>query len=130
MIEGRIIRIVDERTLVANIGIEQGVAVGQEFVVIQAIEEVIDPQTNESLGVWEMIKARVVAVHVQPRLTTLMPVPDEKQQTAVLSERMAWGPHGAPVGSEEVSLAIDRTSMSGRRRPDVIRIGDTIRSVR
>lgn len=130
MIEGRIVRIVDERTLLANIGTEHSVAVGQEFVVVQPTEEVVDPQTNESLGVCELVKARVVAVHVQPKLTTFMPVPDEKRQTAVLSERMAWGPHGAPIGSQEVSLSIDRTHMSGRRRPDVIRIGDTIRSVR
>ena len=130
MIEGRIVRIVDERTLIASIGVEQGVAVGQEFVVVQPTEEVVDPQTNEALGVWEMIKARVVAVHVQPKLTTFMPLPAEKGPTTVLSERMAWGTHGAPIGSQEVSLAIDRTSMSGRRRPDVIRVGDTIRSVR
>jgi len=130
MIEGRIVRIVDERTLIANIGSEKGVAVGQEFVVVQSVEPVVDPETNEELGVWEMIKARVVAVHVQPKLATFMPLPGQKAQTTVLSERMAWDSRGAPIGSQDVSLAVDRTQMSGRRHTDVIRNGDTIRSVR
>jgi len=131
MIEGRIVRIVDERTLIANIGADQGVSIGQHFVIVQPVEAVVDPQTNESLGVWEMIKARLVAMHVQPHLVTLMPLPsgERAQQTTVLSQRMAWDARGVPIGSEDVSLSVDHSQISGRRRAEAIRIGDTVRSV-
>ena len=129
MIEGRIVRIVDERTLIADIGTEQGVTVGQQFVVIQPMDAVVDPDTNETLGVWEMVKARLVAMHAQPRITTLVPLPSAESQPTVLSQRMAWDSHGAPIGSSEVTLAVDRSQMSGRRRAEVIKVGDPVRSV-
>ncbi|HDS73950.1 MAG TPA: hypothetical protein ENN56_00265 [Firmicutes bacterium] len=129
MIEGRIVRIIDERTLIANVGSVAGVSVGDEFVVIQSMDQVVDPETNEELGTWEMIKARLIAIHVQSRLTTLVPLPGEVSRQTVLSERLAWGSHGAPIGSQDVSLAVDRSQVSGRRRVDLIRVGDHIQSV-
>lgn len=129
MIEGRIVRIVDERTLVANVGAEQGVTVGSQFVVVQVVDPVSDPDTGEELGNLEMVKARLVAMHVQPKLTTLVPLPDEAGPSTVLSERMAWGSHGAPIGSQDVSLPVDRSQMSGRRRVEAIRVGDPVCSV-
>ena len=129
MIEGRIVRIIDERTLIANVGSVSGVSVGDEFVVVQTMEQVVDPETNEELGEWEMIKARLVAIHVQSRLTTLVPLPSEDSRQTVLSERLAWSSHGAPIGSQDVSLAVDRSQVSGRRRVDLIRVGERVKSV-
>lgn len=129
MAEGRIVHIVDERTLIANVGLDAGVAVGDEFVVVQIMEQIVDPETNEELGQWEMVKARLVAIHVQPRLTTLVPLPAESSRQTVLSERLAWGTHGAPIGSHDVNLAVDRSQVSGRRRVDLIRVGDPVKRI-
>lgn len=129
MTEGRIVRIIDERTLIATFGADVEVTVGTQFVVIQQVEPVADPETNEDLGIWEMVKARLVAAHVQPRLVTLVPVPSGEKRSTVLSERMAWDARGVPIGSEDVTLSIDRSEMSGRRRVEAIKIGDIVRSV-
>lgn len=129
MVIGRIVRIVDEYTLVADLGLEQGVSVGDEYVVVQPVEPVVDPETRAELGVWEMVKARLVVVHAQERLSTLMPLPERPAHATVLSERMAWNSQGAPIGSRDVALPVDRSQMAGRRRTDLIRVGDTVKSV-
>ena len=129
MIEGRIVRIVDEKTLVASIGLENGVSPGQEFVIVQAVDMILNPDTEEELGVWEMVKARVIAVHVQPHLTTFAPQGAPAAQSMLLSEQMTMNSYGVPVGSTQETLPVDRSQMSGTRRVEMIRIGDTIRSV-
>ena len=130
MVTGRIVRIIDEYTLVADIGLEHGVAVGDDYVVVQPVEPVTEPETGAELGVWEMVKARLVVVHAQEKISTLMPLPEQPAHATVLSERMAWNSQGAPIGSRDVALPVDRTQMAGRRRTDLIRVGDTIKSVR
>ncbi len=129
MIEGRVVRIVDDQMIVVNVGAGHGVKYGMEFVVVQPMEGITDPDTGDDLGTWEMVKARLIVMHVQPKLSTLVPLPSEKSQTTVLSQRLAWNSHGAPAGSQDVSLAVDRAQMSGRRRVEAIRVGDPVRSV-
>ena len=129
MIEARIVRIVDDRTIVINAGAEAGVSPGQEFVIIQPVDAVTDPATDEELGVWEMVKARVVATHVQPKMTTLSPVGSPATQGMLLSEQMTMSPLGVPIGSTDEPLAVDRSQMSGTRRKEMIRLGDVVRSV-
>ena len=129
MIEGKIVKIVDERTLVADVGTEQGVAVEQQFVVVQPVDMVVDPESGDELGTLELIKARLVAVHAQPRIATLAPLPGEQSQSTVLSQRMAWDSRGAPIGSSDVILSVDRSQISGRHRVEAIKIGDVVRSV-
>jgi hypothetical protein len=129
MIEGCIVRIVDERSIIANIGAEHGVTVGAEFVVIQSLDAVTDPESGDELGTLEAIKARVLAMHVQPKLTTFVPVGSEQIPQTVLSERLAWDSRGAPIGSTDESLPIDRSQMAGRRQIEAIRVGDVIRVV-
>ncbi len=132
MTEGKIIAIVDERTLIANIGRDDGVEPGEEYVIVQAMDMVEDPETGGELEVWEMVKSRVIAMHVQGKITTFSPISTAAaSQSTVLSERMTYSPSGTPIGSQgEQDLAIDRTQMLGRRRPENIRKGDVIRSVK
>ena len=132
MKEGRIIAIVDERTLIANIGRDDGVEPGEEYVIVQPMDMIEDPETGNDVEVWEMVKSRVIAMHVQRKITTFSPIATAAaSQSTILSERMTFSPSGSPIGSEgDQSLAVDRTQMIGRRRPENIRKGDVIRSVR
>jgi hypothetical protein len=129
MTEGTIVRIVDDRTLIAGIGMDDGVKPGQQFVVVQPVDIITDPESGVELGTWEMVKARVIAEHVQAKLTTLVPIGTGTINQTVLSEQMAWGPHGTPIGASEESLNVDRAQVSGRHRTETIRIGDVVRSV-
>ena len=129
MVEGRIVKIIDEKTIVANVGTQDGVTAGAEFVVVQVLDAVVDPESGAELGELEAIKARVIAIHAQPKLTTFVPLGSEQARQTVLSERLAWDSRGAPIGSADTTLPIDRSQMSGSRHVEAIRVGDVIRAV-
>lgn len=68
-ITGRIIRILDKRTVIINLGSLDGVTTSSVFSIMGEPEPVIDPQTNEELGKVTVVKARVKAVEVAERFT-------------------------------------------------------------
>lgn len=68
-IKGRIIRILDTRTVVINLGLENGVTDNSIFYILGEPESVIDPQTNEILGTVTVTKGRVRASQVFDKFT-------------------------------------------------------------
>lgn len=65
-------KINDEFTLVINRGSDHGVTKGDNFLVYYVEpEELIDPETGESLGNLEIIRGTGTAIHVQPKMTTI-----------------------------------------------------------
>lgn len=67
LIEGKVAKILNTRELVINRGSEHGIEAGMRFKVLEIIEEIFDPDTNENLGSISREKIRVKAVDVQPR---------------------------------------------------------------
>lgn len=57
---GRVVRIISERELVVNLGREDGIQVGDKLEVYEEGEPVIDPETQEDLGLLRRVKAVVV----------------------------------------------------------------------
>lgn len=76
---GKIIRILDKRTVIINLGKEHGVKSGAIFSIIGEAEEIIDPFTNESLGEVKVIKSRVKAVEVAEKFSIATTKWNEKQ---------------------------------------------------
>ena len=68
LIEGRVAKVLNRRELVINRGSENGVEEGMKFGVIEESEEVLDPETNSSIGTIRRVKIRVKVAHVQPQL--------------------------------------------------------------
>lgn len=69
---GLVVRKVDEYQLVINRGYSDGVEQGDLFMVYYVEpEELIDPETNESLGKLEVVRGTGKAVHVQEKITTI-----------------------------------------------------------
>lgn|GEM_PF-1887094 len=88
---GRVVKVLAGGRVVANIGLEAGVKPGDVFAVFELGEEIIDPETSESLGILEQVKGTLIAQHVQPKLTQLG-VPADPAPTTdnrVLSAQMA-----------------------------------------
>lgn len=130
-IEGKVTLIVDERTLVLNRGHKDGVRHGMAFAVVGPMDNVKDPDTDEDLGPWEGVKARLVAVHVQERVSVLAPAEtgralSEYDLHHTLSAEMVRVSM-ADVG--QTDLDIDRGQMSGMPRLGPIRRGDVVRQM-
>ena len=68
-IKGRIIRILDTKTLVINLGRENGIENNSFFYILGEPEPVSDPVTNEVLGTVNVTKAKVKASQVFDKFT-------------------------------------------------------------
>lgn len=66
-----VINILDNYTIVVNIGADDGVKNGQEFLVVGIGELLRDPNTGEPLEQLEIVRGRVQVTHVQKKITTL-----------------------------------------------------------
>ena len=64
-IKGKILRIIDEHTVVIDVGTEQGVRLGTRFVIYANAGELTDPDTKKKLGVLEIPKGEVTCKLVQ-----------------------------------------------------------------
>jgi hypothetical protein len=64
-------KIVDAYTIVINRGREHGVKEGAKFLIYGIGEEVVDPESNVSLGNLELVRGIGVVVHVQDKLSTI-----------------------------------------------------------
>jgi len=68
----KVVQVVDNMRVVFNRGTDHGIERGQRFIVYGlSEEELIDPDTNESLGHLEIVRGTGRAVHVQQKMTTL-----------------------------------------------------------
>lgn len=115
---GKVAMVMDRGRLALNVGASSGVEQGDIFVVFEEGAEVVDPDSGESLGRIERVKATVSVVHVQEKLSLAEPPPDEEPapdpEPDVLSGRMA-----------QVRTAVTRGPKPRRREP--VRVGDLAR---
>lgn len=63
--------VIDEYKVVINRGSDQGVKVGDTYLIYAIGPELIDPETNETLGPLEVVRGRAVVRHVQEKASTL-----------------------------------------------------------
>ena len=112
---GRIVKILDGSPArwVANLGSDT-LAAGDEVVIFEVGEEIVDPESGDSLGELELVKCRAVADHVQERIV-------------VLSRK---GEEPAPARARVLSAVLADTGGSergGQPRSVVVKVGDSVR---
>ena len=133
-IEGKVAAIIDDTTLVLNVGSDQGVQEGMAFAIFALHGEIEDPDSGQSLGRWEAVKARVIATHVQERLCTVRaPVIGEAPvvgDTRPLSAMMVEHSVARATGQEQWQrLEVRGGDVRGRPQNQPIAVGDGARSL-
>ena len=68
-IRGNIIRILDKRTVIINLGRRDGITDGKVFSILSQPEPVVEPSTGEELGRVLVVKAKVSASEVYEKFT-------------------------------------------------------------
>ncbi len=133
MLEGKVIRIIDDKTILISLGSEQGVKIGTKFAIIGPGEEIIEPETGKSLGPIMLEKARVVVRQVEPKFCQAStPIRTVKYPTSV--DRItdfyaAMGLAGRTVRRQD-SLPVDETDIQPlKEEASKIRVGDMVREV-
>ena len=139
-IEGKVARILDEYSIVINVGRNNGVVNGMVFAVfVQSNEEVKDPDSGEVLGKIENIKEHVFVAHVQDKFSTC--VAGEKDapcgehesheaQTlsgAMMAESMTARPGNSRISNEKLNVNTSEITCVPQLGP--ISVGDMVRAV-
>jgi hypothetical protein len=76
--------------VVINRGSTDGVKLGSRFLVYAlSDDEIVDPETGQSLGRLEIVRGRGVVTHVQPQLATIEPEPIKSTARRTV-KRLEW----------------------------------------
>ncbi len=139
-IEGKVARILDEYSIVINVGRNNGVVNGMVFVVyVQGDDEIKDPDSGESLGKLENVKDYVYVSHVQDKFSTCVAgekgaFSGEVQSTgaqtlsgAMMAESMKARPGSDRVSNEK--LNVNTSQITGVPQLGPISVGDGVRAV-
>ncbi len=130
-LRGKVALILDEQRLVINIGMERGVSVGDRFVIFEDGQEIDDPNSQQSLGRLELVKAQVEAVHVQEKMSLVMPTKKETStQTTVLSATLAKTASTGTTDIHRDRLNVQVDQIAGLPQINsAIAVGDSVRSI-
>lgn len=68
----KVVSVIDDYKVALNAGSDQGIKVGQRYMIYTlSTEEIIDPDTKESLGFLEIVKGTGEVTNVQDKLCTI-----------------------------------------------------------
>lgn len=67
----KVIKIIDEYSLVINRGSEHDIRINSKFLIFGTGERLVDPDTGEDLGTLEIVRGRARVIHVQAKMSTL-----------------------------------------------------------
>lgn len=70
-IKARVIRVMNNESLIVNVGSVHGINLGDEFAILGTTETIVDPITNEELGDFYYTKETLEVVDVQSRYSIL-----------------------------------------------------------
>lgn len=139
-IEGKVAKILDEYSIVINVGRDNGVVDGMVFVVfVQSEDDVKDPDSGEALGKLEYVKDYIFVSHVQDKFSTC--VAGEKEASsreaesqgaqtlsgAMMAESMTVRPGGSRISNEK--LNVNTSQITGVPQLGPISVGDMVRAV-
>ncbi|HHT9125829.1 MAG TPA: hypothetical protein ACFYD6_08425 [Candidatus Brocadiia bacterium] len=134
-IEGKVIKILDEYSIVINLGWKDGLADGMNVVVFAlGSEEVKDPNTGESLGYLELVKAHLKVTHVQERCSIcaaelVKKAGEEEGGVQTLGAAMMAEAMGIKYSRQYTTekLNVNTSQISGTPQVGPICIGDKVR---
>lgn len=81
---GKVAKVVDEYTVVINLGCADGVTFTDRFLIYNMGEEILDPETGKSLGRLEIVCGEGKPSHIQDKMTTLTSSIVEIRKTKVI----------------------------------------------
>ncbi len=118
----KVVEIVDEKNIIIDYGSEDEANVGQEVRIIEKGKNVIDPDTQESLGELYLVKDEIEIVTVYPKFSVCSKIVKKKKD--LLNPLSSF----LVVQHEKVELKVDIDSSTNRKlkTSNAIKIGDIV----
>lgn len=64
----KVVHVIDQENVVINAGANDGIKRGNKFIIYGVGDEIIDPDSKESLGNLEIVRGEGIVVHVQEKM--------------------------------------------------------------
>jgi hypothetical protein len=129
-LQGKVIRILDERTIMINLGDKDGVTTENIFKIFGEPEEIIDPETQEVLGRLSVTKASVKATQVYERFTIASTRWVERTYAPIISTGSGFAEIFGFSDEErdEGKLNVDPSEVQPwkARSEELVRVGDVV----
>lgn len=130
----KVIKIIDEYSLVINGGLDDDVSLGDTIEIFIKGDEIIDPfQENKVLGTLDFIKERLSVSEVYPGFSVCKKEIEKERYTPSAFEKAIIKPFAGMQGRTEIErvvepININKDEISHRKLDsEVISIGDTAR---
>lgn len=109
-IVGKVVRVLDDYTIVINRGTKDGVTKSDRYIIYNLGDEIIEPDTNESLGRLELVCGEGKPSHIQENLTTLETAKFEVSKSKVIRKNGGWaslvgGTEEEIIDPQEIKIA-------------------------
>ena len=131
MMNNKIVKIIDEYTVIINAGTNKGIEIGDKLQIIdEKGSEVKDPDTNEVLGFLDLIKDTVEVSEVHDKMCICV-TPHYTTVNNIISPGLR-SIAGSIVFSEQKKLNVDLSQVTGglRKSDAPIQIGDPVRIIK
>lgn len=102
--ETRVLKVLSDTAVVLGAGSEHGVQEGMEFLIYELGDDIIDPETKESLGRLEIQKGRVFVISAQPKMSV---AETSTQKVTRTRRRSNWDALAALTGIRVEEYEID-----------------------
>lgn len=131
MIQTKVARVVSPTELILAVGADDGVEEGMEFIVYALSDPVTDPDTGEELGRIEIVKAKLIAAHVQEHMTIARTKSKSvKRMIDPMAEMSRYAVSRFREVSEVISEQMTVDRVDAIYMPDlVVRVADLARTV-
>ncbi len=117
----KIVKIISEYKVVVNAGSNSYINEGDTLEVFQPGQEVTDPDTGESLGTLDFVKAKLRVVDVFPKMCVCENRDSEKKSIITIAQSFTY--------EEKLPLNVQTTDISGGYEgiDKKIKVGDLVR---
>lgn len=134
--ENKIVKILDEYTLVINAGTDHGVQSGDQFQILDKKgSKVIDPDTDEVIGQLDLVKATVEVTDLHEKMCICSSQFFVKANSPFSGQIISSGLKSITDSlsiAEQERLNVDLSQVSGGKRKSnaKIQLGDTARLIK
>lgn len=124
---GRVIRIFDDENLVVNLGADDGIEEKMTLSVYAPPVEITDPETDEDLGKYHHLKAKVRVRRVDSRFSIVGPLPVRTEVKKPVSPAFGlFQQFQTEYKTESGELYVEESEADPLPSSTAIRVGDPV----
>lgn len=120
----KVVKIIDDYSVAINKGSADNISIGKQYLLLGIGEEIFDPDTKDSLGKIELVRGKVIVMHVQDKIATL--TSDEwtkpRGKRTIKRQNQVW----SMIGGSETEIINEQSELIPLNSPE---ISDVIKGI-